>query len=64
MKETNKNYEEVAKRCSSYTKKDCDTFTNNADCDTNNTSCLNCSHFSLEQQHCNLDLYDQIAKNL
>jgi len=62
MKESQKNYEEVAKRCSSYKRNDCDSFTNSATSDC--TSCLNCSHFSTEQQHCNLDLYDQIIKTL
>ncbi len=54
-------YRKVAERCSSYDKKEKkDAFTNIAD---NQKSCLTCRHFA-EDEHCRLDLYDPIAKNI
>lgn len=54
-------YKDVAERCSSYDKKDKkDHFTNIAG---NNKSCLNCRHFA-DDEHCRLDLYDPIVKNI
>lgn len=54
-------YKRVAERCSSYDKKDKkDEFTNMAE---GQKSCLTCRHFA-EDEHCRLDLYDPIAKNL
>ncbi len=54
-------YKRVAERCSSYDKKDKkDEFTNIAN---DQKSCLTCRHFA-EDEHCRLDLYDPIAKNL
>ncbi len=59
MRSSNETYKEVAERCSSYDVKDCpDCHSNSAD----EVSCLTCSHFCNE--HCTLDLYDRIAKNL
>ena len=49
MENQNKVYQEVAEECSQYTK---------------TPSCLNCKHFSVSEQHCQLDLYDQIVTNL
>ena len=54
-------YREVAERCSAYDKserKSC--FCNVAD---GEKSCLNCRHFA-EDEHCRLDLYDPIVKEL
>lgn len=61
MRSSKEMYKEVAKRCSSYDKKA------NKDCFCNEVedtkSCLTCRHFA-EDEHCRLDLYDPIAKNL
>ena len=46
-------YREVAERCSAY-------FCNVAE---GEKSCLNCRHFA-EDEHCRLDLYDPIVKEL
>ena len=54
-------YREVAERCSAYDKrerKSC--FCNFAE---GEKSCLNCRHFA-EDEHCRLDLYDPIVKEL
>lgn len=62
MRSSKETYKQVAKRCSSYdrkTGKDC--FCNSVDEDTK--SCLSCRHFA-EDEHCRLDLYDPIVKNL
>lgn len=61
MRASKKEYEEVAKRCSSFESREHSTFTNSDEC--NCTSCLNCAHFSSDE-HCVLDLYDQIIQNL
>ena len=61
MRDSKKNYEEVAKRCSSYSKTDQTELSNTVDCDC--TSCLNCKHFASDE-HCVLDLYDPIKENL
>lgn len=61
MRASKKDYEEVAKRCSSYEKTGKSELSNTVDCDC--TSCLNCKHFASDE-HCVLDLYDAIAKNL
>ena len=54
-------YKEVAERCSAYDKRD------RKDCFCNveetGKSCLTCRHFA-EDEHCRLDLYDPIAKEL
>lgn len=61
MRSTSEIYNEVAERCSAYDKKDKkDCFCNIAG-DTK--SCLTCRHFA-DDEHCRLDLYDPIAKNL
>lgn len=61
MRSSKKEYEAVAKRCSSYTKTNKSQLSNSAGCDC--ISCLNCEHFAADE-HCVLDLYDSIAKNL
>ncbi len=61
MRSTKKKYEEVANRCSSYSKTTSSELSNCVDC--NCTSCLNCEHFAPDE-HCVLDLYDPIAQNL
>ena len=54
-------YKEVAEKCHAYHKKgQADAMTNSAD---TAKSCLNCKHFAADE-HCVLDLYDPIAKNL
>ena len=61
MRSSSDVYKKVAERCSSYDKKDKkDAFTNMTD---GGRSCLSCRHFA-EDEHCRLDLYDPIAKNI
>lgn len=61
MRSSKKKYEEVANRCSSYSKTNTSELSNCVD--GNCTSCLNCHHFASDE-HCKLDLYDEIAQNL
>jgi hypothetical protein len=61
MRSSKKEYEEVAKRCSSYAKTSSSELSNCVNCDC--TSCLNCEHLA-QDEHCTLDLYDSIAKTL
>ena len=61
MRKSKKEYEDVAKKCSSYHRTDASELSNCVDCDC--TSCLNCAHFA-DDEHCTLDLYDRIAKTL
>lgn len=61
MRSSQEMYMDVAEHCSAYehvTKPNC--FCNEA---PNSPSCLNCTHFA-KDEHCTLDLYDAIAKNL
>ena len=61
MRSTAEVYKEVAQKCSAYDKKDRkDCFCN---VDSGTKSCLNCRHFA-EDEHCRLDLYDSIVKDL
>ena len=61
MRSTAEGYKEVAQKCSAYDKKDRkDCFCN---VDSGTKSCLNCRHFA-EDEHCRLDLYDSIVKDL
>lgn len=61
MRSSKETYREVAERCSSYDKKaGKDSFTNSVE---TGKSCLNCRHFA-DDEHCRLDLYDPIVKNL
>ena len=61
MRASKKEYEAVAKRCSAYAKTTTSELSNCVD--EKCTSCLNCEHFA-KDEHCVLDLYDPIAKNL
>ena len=61
MRSSTEIYKEVAERCSAYDKKEKkDCFCNIAG---DNRSCLNCRHFA-DDEHCKLDLYDPIVKEL
>ena len=66
MENQNKVYQEVAEECSQYCPCGCDHSVKNVSTgdDTKAPSCLNCKHFSVSEQHCQLDLYDQIVTNL
>ncbi len=62
MRSSQEVYKEVAERCSAYHKiENGNAFTNSADMESK--SCLNCKHFA-KDEHCKLDLYDPIVKNL
>lgn len=61
MRSSKQVYEDVAKKCSSYSKTTTSELSNTVDCDC--TSCLNCGHFAADE-HCELDLYDAIKENL
>ncbi|MBQ8166407.1 MAG: hypothetical protein IJZ96_05135 [Lachnospiraceae bacterium] len=54
-------YKNVEERCSSYDNKNKKYAMTNVAGDSK--SCLNCRHFA-EDEHCRLDLYDPIAKNI
>ena len=61
MRSSKEIYHEVAERCHAYDvkeKKDC--MCNMAE---GEKSCLNCRHFA-DDEHCKLDLYDPIVKEL
>jgi hypothetical protein len=61
MRSSQETYMDVAERCSAYehtAQKNC--FCNEA---PSSPSCLNCTHFAADE-HCTLDLYDSIVKNL
>ncbi|MBQ9607869.1 MAG: hypothetical protein IJV15_07250 [Lachnospiraceae bacterium] len=61
MRSTQETYHEVAQRCSEYDCKHCrDRFTDLAG---DSVSCLTCTHFA-DDEHCRLDLYDPIVRNL
>lgn len=61
MRSSEQVYKEVAERCSAYDKKtQNDSLSNMAE---GSKSCLNCRHFAADE-HCRLDLYDPIAKDL
>lgn len=66
MRSSQEMYEEVAERCSAYdlaTTSSC----SGGDCYSNGydttKSCLTCRHFASDE-HCKLDLYDPIAKDI
>lgn len=63
MKASKKMYEDVAKACSKYHRISAESSFKNSTCDCSTPSCLNCSHFTAEE-HCDLDLYDQIADRI
>lgn len=65
MRSSEETYCKVADRCSEYKAVNKDTVTNSASnkatgCDR---SCQTCTHFASDE-HCRLDLYDQIVKSL
>ena len=61
MRSSAETYKEVAERCSAYEKRcGCQGMKNAAE---DETSCLTCKHFT-NTEHCKLDLYDPIVKNL
>lgn len=60
MRSSAETYKEVAERCSAYEKRcSCKVHTN----DVTGKSCLSCDHFT-DTEHCELDLYDPIVRNL
>lgn len=60
MRASKETYEHVAKECSAYKRKEYGA----KNCASDSCpSCLNCTHFSTDE-HCVLDLYDPIVKNL
>ena len=61
MRSSKKQYEDVANHCSAYHKTNTSEFSN---CVRENcNSCLNCAHFA-NDEHCKLDLYDNISASL
>lgn len=65
MKSSKQTYQDVAKACSSYapTHRPEGFYNDSNACDCKEPSCLNCSHFT-KAEHCDLDLYDQIVRNI
>ena len=63
MRSSKEIYKEVAERCSAYDRKSCDCYSNSARENDYPVSCLTCRHFA-DDEHCRLDLYDPIVKNL
>lgn len=61
MRSSSEMYKEVAERCSAYDKRS----KNDCMCNVAETgrSCMTCTHFA-DDEHCKLDLYDPIAKEL
>ena len=60
MRSSTETYKEVAEKFSAYELKcSCKGFSN----DVAGKSCLSCDHFT-DTEHCELDLYDAIVKNL
>ena len=60
MKSSKKTYQEVAEACSKYEPVSEESAFKNSSCECSTPSCLNCTHFT-KQEHCDLDLYDQIV---
>ena len=63
MKSSKKTYQEVAEACSKYQPVSEEYGFKNSSCECNTPSCLNCTHFT-DQEHCDLDLYDQIVERI
>ena len=67
MRSSQETYCKVADRCSEYKAVNKDTVTNSASNKSNtdgcDRSCQTCTHFASDE-HCRLDLYDQIVKSL
>ena len=62
MRSSEETYCKVADRCSEYTPVTKDSASNSASCHCER-SCQTCKHFASDE-HCRLDLYDKIVKNL
>lgn len=62
MRANKETYEHVAKECSAYKRKEYG-MTNSTYAQDSCPSCLNCTHFASDE-HCVLDLYDPIVKNI
>ena len=58
-----KAYQEVAEAWSKYQPVSEEYGFKNSSCECNTPSCLNCTHFT-NQEHCDLDLYDQIVERI
>lgn len=63
MKSSRDTYREVAEACSRYNPVSNEYAFKDSTCDCSTPSCLNCSHFT-KQEHCDLDLYDQIVERI
>ena len=63
MKSSKKTYQEVAEACSKYEPVSEEPAFKNSSCECSTPSCLNCTHFT-KQEHCDLDLYDQIVERI
>ncbi len=63
MKTSKKTYQEVAEACSKYAPVSGGSAARNSTCDCSTPSCLNCVHFD-KNEHCDLDLYDQIVERI
>ena len=63
MKSSKKTYQEVAEAGSKYQPVSEEYGFKNSSCECNTPSCLNCTHFT-DQEHCDLDLYDQIVERI
>ena len=63
MKSSKKTYQEVAEACSKYEPVSEESAFKNSSCECSTPSCLNCTHFT-KQEHCDLDLYDQIVEKI
>ncbi|MDY2790581.1 MAG: hypothetical protein SOT70_07335 [Lachnospiraceae bacterium] len=62
MRSSEETYCEVADRCSEYCPVEKETAKNSTCCSCVR-SCENCTHFAADE-HCRLDLYDEIVKQL
>lgn len=63
MKSSKKTYQEVAEAYSKYEPVSEESAFKNSSCECSTPSCLNCTHFT-KQEHCDLDLYDQIVEKI
>lgn len=58
MKASKESYEKVARHCSEFHKNQ-SSGCKNSTCNSEEVSCLNCTHFD-KDNYCNLNLFDQI----
>ena len=63
MKSSKQTYQEVAEACSKYDPVSSEYAAKNSSCDCKTPSCLTCVHFD-KNEHCVLDLYDQIVERI